>query len=150
MANFSAANPPDLTRSRPWWQEETGRNLLSLLRAAHSDLSLYDEFLFAMIRNSPAQGCSAGPRPWPTFVSLDNEPGFGIRPIWKCKGATRITSDNYITKKINLTKALKDQFPKLVIFGPCIRASWAFTTGSPNWLQRRPEQTGLTDKYHRR
>jgi Glycoside hydrolase family 44 len=34
------------------------------------------------------------------------------------QGPNPVTSDSYITKTINLTKAIKDQFPDTIIFGP--------------------------------
>jgi hypothetical protein len=54
----------------------------------------------------------------PTFVSLDNEPELWNSTHQEIQGATMVTSDDYITKTITLTKALKDQFPNMVIFGP--------------------------------
>ena len=54
----------------------------------------------------------------PTFVSLDNEPELWNSTHLEVQGSTAVTSDDYINKTINLSKALKDQFPDLVIFGP--------------------------------
>jgi mannan endo-1,4-beta-mannosidase len=51
-------------------------------------------------------------------VELDNEPELWNTTHLEVQGATAVTSDNYITKTINLTKAIKDQFPDAVIFGP--------------------------------
>ncbi len=53
----------------------------------------------------------------PTFVSLDNEP-----ELWNLThlklGPKPLTSDMYISQSITLTRALKNQFPDMVIFGP--------------------------------
>jgi hypothetical protein len=54
----------------------------------------------------------------PTFVSLDNEPELWNSTHLEVQGHNPVTSDNYIAKTISLSKALKDQFPNLLIFGP--------------------------------
>ena len=54
----------------------------------------------------------------PTFVSLDNEPELWNSTHLEVQGHNPVTSDAYIAKTIALTKALKDQFPNMVIFGP--------------------------------
>jgi hypothetical protein len=54
----------------------------------------------------------------PAFVSLDNEPELWDSTHLEVQGHNPVTSDNYIAKTISLSKALKDQFPNLLIFGP--------------------------------
>jgi len=54
----------------------------------------------------------------PTFVELDNEPELWNSTHLEVQGSTAVSSDAYITKTVNLAKALKDQFPNMVIFGP--------------------------------
>jgi len=63
------------------------------------------------------------------------------------QGHNPVTSDDYITKTINLSKALKDQFPNVVIFGP---VHYGFQ-GLYNWqgeLSATPGGTNwFPDKY---
>jgi hypothetical protein len=54
----------------------------------------------------------------PTFISLDNEPELWNSTHLEIQGPNPVTSDAYITKTIALSKALKDQFPDIMIFGP--------------------------------
>ena len=68
-------------------------------------------------RNSPGKTSLERAHP-PTFVSLDNEPELWNSTHLEVQGPMRVTSDDYITKTINLSKALKDQFPDVIIFGP--------------------------------
>ncbi len=75
-----------------------------------------DEFVWAMDQKLP--GIFGANPALPTFVELDNEPELWNTTHLEVQGATAVTSDNYITKTINLTKAIKDQFPDAVIFGP--------------------------------
>ncbi len=51
-------------------------------------------------------------------MQLDNEPELWNSTHLEVQGVRAVTSDNYISKTISLTKALKDQFPNMVIFGP--------------------------------
>ena len=76
-----------------------------------------DEFLWALDQKFSGQDIF-GANPTPTFVSLDNEPELWNTTHLEVQGPTRVTSDDYITKTINLSKALKDQFPDVLIFGP--------------------------------
>src|SRR5437660_10043744 len=75
-----------------------------------------DQFLWALDQKFP--GIFGANASLPTFVSLDNEPELWNSTHLEVQGPTAISSDDYITKTINLTKALKDQFPGVVIFGP--------------------------------
>jgi len=80
-------------------------------------------------------------------VSLDNEPELWNSTHLEVQGHTAVTSDAYITKTINLAKALKDQFPDLVIFGP---VHYGFA-GIYSWQgELNPTPTGTNwfpDKY---
>jgi len=51
-------------------------------------------------------------------VQLDNEPELWNSTHLEVQGPNPVTSDNYISKTIAITEALKTQFPSLVIFGP--------------------------------
>ncbi len=147
--NVSAANPPDLTRFKTVvGKKSTVTNAAFTTTPPTSDANVYmDEFLFAMDQKFPGAGMFGVTTALPTFVSLDNEPELWNSTHLEVQGATRITSDNYITKTINLTKALKDQFPNLVIFGP---VHYGFL-GIYNWqseLATTPTGTNwFTDKY---
>src|SRR6267378_678171 len=84
-----------------------------------------DEFAWALDQKFPGQGIfgAAAGLPGitpahPTFISLDNEPDLWNSTHEEVQGSTNISSDNYIAKTATLSKALKDQFANLVIFGP--------------------------------
>ena len=77
-----------------------------------------DEFLWALDQKFAGQNIFGANPTHPTFVSLDNEPELWNSTHLEVQGLMRVTSDDYITKTINLSKALKDQFPDVIIFGP--------------------------------
>jgi len=91
-----------------------------------TDAHVYmDEFAWALDQKFPGQGifgAAAGlPRTTPahpTFISLDNEPDLWNSTHEEVQGSTNTSSDNHIAKTVTLSKALKDQFPNVVIFGP--------------------------------
>jgi fibronectin type 3 domain-containing protein len=96
-----------------------------------TDANVYmDEFLWALDQKFPGEGIfSASPTTHPTFVSLDNEPELWNSTHQEVQGSTMVTSDDYIAKTITMSKALKDQFPDALIFGP---AHYGFQ-GLFNW-----------------
>jgi hypothetical protein len=77
-----------------------------------------DEFAWALDQKFPGQGIFGTSPAHPTFISLDNEPDLWNFTHEEVQGSTNISSDNLVTKTVTLTRALKDQFPNLVIFGP--------------------------------
>jgi len=84
-----------------------------------------DEFAWALDQKFPGQGIfgAAAGLPGitpalPTFISLDNEPDLWNSTHEEVQGSANTSSDNYIAKAVTLSKALKDQFPNVVIFGP--------------------------------
>jgi hypothetical protein len=87
---------------------------------ASTDNNVYmDEFLWALDQKFSGQSIfGANPSTQPVFVQLDNEPELWNSTHAEIQGSTPVTSDNYISKAVTLSKALKDQFPDLVIFGP--------------------------------
>jgi hypothetical protein len=113
-----------------------------------SDAYVYmDEFLWALDQKFPGMGIFGTNPAHPTFLSLDNEPDLWNSTHLEVQGSTNITADNYIAKTITLTKALKDQFPNVVIFGP---VNYGFG-GIYNWqgqLTSTPNGTDwFPDKY---
>ncbi len=141
----SVASPPDLSR----FKTVVGRK--STVSAAPftitpptSDANVYmDEFLWALDQKFTGMGIFGASPTHPTFVSLDNEPDLWNSTHLEVQGTTNISSDNYITKTVTLTKALKDQFPNVVIFGPVNYGfggvySWqgelSPTPGGTNWF----------------
>jgi len=88
--------------------------------AASTDNHVYmDEFLWVLDQKFSGQSIfGATPTTQHVFVELDNEPELWSSTHAEIQGSTPVTSDNYIAKTITLTKALKDQFPDVVIFGP--------------------------------
>jgi hypothetical protein len=84
-----------------------------------------DEFAWALDQKFPGQGIFGaaaglpGTTPaHPTFISLDNEPDLWNSTHEEVQGSTNTSSDNHLAKTVTLSKALKDQFPNVVIFGP--------------------------------
>ena len=143
----SVANPPDLTRFKTVVDKKsTVSSAPFTTTPPTSDANVYmDEFVWAMDQKLP--GIFGASPTVPTFVSLDNEPELWNTTHLEVQGSTPVSSDNYITKTINLTKALKDQFPDVVIFGP---VHYGFQ-GIYNWqgeLSATPTGTNwFPDKY---
>jgi mannan endo-1,4-beta-mannosidase len=89
------------------------------LTPSTSDANVYmDEFLWALDQKFSGQDIFGANPALPTFVSLDNEPELWNSTHLEVQGANPVTSDDYIAKTINLSQALKDQFPDVLIFGP--------------------------------
>jgi Glycoside hydrolase family 44/Fibronectin type III domain len=75
-----------------------------------------DEFAWSLDQQLP--GIFGANPPYPTFIGLDNEPELWNSTHLEVQGPTPVTSNTYIANTISLAKALKDQFPNLLIFGP--------------------------------
>ena len=114
----SVASPPDLSRFKQVIDKKSTITPAAFTTSpSSSDAYVYmDEFLWSMDQKIP--GIFGASAPLPTFVSLDNEPELWNSTHLEVQGSSAVSSDNYITKTINLTKALKDQFPNVMIFGP--------------------------------
>jgi hypothetical protein len=110
----STANPPDMTRFKTVVDKKGAAFTTS---PNTTDANVYmDEFLWTMDQKLP--GIFDATPALPTFVSLDNEPELWNSTHLEVQSSTPVSSDSYIAKTITLTKALKDQFPNVVIFGP--------------------------------
>ena len=71
-----------------------------------SDANVYmDEFLWALDQKFSGQDIFGASPVHPTFVSLDNEPELWNSTHLEVQGPTRTTSDDYITKTINLSNS---------------------------------------------
>lgn len=118
--NVSVANPPDMTRFKTVVDKKsTVTSDPFTLTPPTTDANVYmDEFLWALDQKFPGEGIFGVNPTHPTFVSLDNEPELWNSTHKEVQGGTRITSDAYVAKTVTLTKALKGQFPDVVIFGP--------------------------------
>ena len=118
--NVSVANPPDMTRFKTVVDKKSSVDATSFTTTPPaSDANVYmDEFLWALDQKFSGQNIFGASPGLPTFVSLDNEPELWNSTHLEVQGPNAVTSDNYITKTINLSKALKDQFPNVLIFGP--------------------------------
>jgi fibronectin type 3 domain-containing protein len=114
----SITAPPDLTRFKQVVDKKSTINPAAFTETpSTSDPYVYmDEFLWSMDQKIP--GIFGASAPLPTFVSLDNEPELWNSTHLEVQGSSAISSANYIAKTITLTKALKDQFPNVLIFGP--------------------------------
>ena len=116
----SVANPPDLSRFKQVVAKKSSASSAAFtLTPPASDANVYmDEFLWALDQKFSGQNIFGAGAAHPTFVSLDNEPELWNSTHLEVQGPNPVTSDNYIAKTITMAKALKDQFPNLIIFGP--------------------------------
>ncbi len=114
----SVASPPDLTRFKTVVDKKSTVSAVPFtITPPTTDANVYmDELVWALDQKLP--GIFGANPAHPAFLSLDNEPELWNSTHLEIQGHTAVTSDNYITKTINLTKAIKDQFPNTVIFGP--------------------------------
>jgi fibronectin type 3 domain-containing protein len=143
----SISNPPDLTRFKTVVDKKSAVSATPFTTTpVTTDANVYmDEFVWALDQKLP--GIFGTNPAHPTFISLDNEPELWNSTHLEVQGHNRVTSDNYITKTINLSKAIKDQFPTALIFGP---VHYGFQ-GIYNWqgeLSATPSGTNwFPDKY---
>lgn len=143
----STSNPPDLSRFKQVVDKKSTITPAAFTETpSTSDANVYmDEFLWTMDQKIP--GIFGATAPLPTFVSLDNEPELWNSTHLEVQGHNPVSSDNYIAKTITLTKALKDQFPGVMIFGP---VHYGFQ-GIYNWqreLSASPDGANwFPDKY---
>jgi fibronectin type 3 domain-containing protein len=116
----SVANPPDLTRFKTVVDKKSNISSTPFtVNPPTTDANVYmDEFVWALDQKFTGLGIFGTNPTHPTFLSLDNEPELWNSTHLEVQGHNPVTSDNYITKTINLSKALKDQFPNVLIFGP--------------------------------
>jgi len=116
----SVTNPPDLTRFKTVVDKKSTVSAAPFtVTPPTTDADVYmDEFVWALDQKFTGMGIFGTTPTHPTFLSLDNEPELWNSTHLEVQGTNPVTSDNYITKTINLTKALKDQFPNVQIFGP--------------------------------
>lgn len=116
------------------------------IKPSTSDANVYmDEFAWAL--DQKHSGIFKANAEYPTFVSLDNEPELWNSTHSEIQGTGMMTSGPYISKTISLAKALKDQFPEMMIFGP---VHYGFL-GMYNFQDDKTESYGgdhwFTDKY---
>ncbi|HJT71862.1 MAG TPA: glycoside hydrolase family 44 protein [Terriglobales bacterium] len=118
--NVSVVSPPDMTRFKTVVDKKSMVSGAAFTTTPPtSDANVFmDEFLWALDQKFSGQNIFGSSPAVPTFVSLDNEPELWNSTHLEVQGPNRVTSDAYITKTITMAKALKDQFPDLVIFGP--------------------------------
>jgi len=139
----SVTNPPDLTRFKTV-VDKKGSAFTTTPPTTGPNVYM-DEFVWTLDQKLP--GIFGTNPTHPTFISLDNEPELWNSTHLEVQGSTRITSDNYITKTINLSKAIKDQFSNALIFGP---VHYGFQ-GLYNWQGELTATPGGTnwfpDKY---
>ena len=116
----SVTNPPDLSRFKTVVdQKSTVSSAPFTLTPPTTDANVYmDEFVWALDQKFSGMGIFGANPTHPTFISLDNEPELWNSTHLEVQGPNPVTSDDYIAKTIIITKALKTQFPNMVIFGP--------------------------------
>ncbi len=97
--------------------------------AASTDNNVYmDEFAWALDQDFLSANIFGASPTQPTFISLDNEPDLWNSTHQEVQGSTNVSSTAFVTKTVNLSKALKSlsknaqtpasHFSDLVIFGP--------------------------------
>ncbi len=118
--NVSVASPPDMSRFKTVVDKKSSVTATAFTTTPPTnDANVYmDEFVWALDQKFSGQNIFGASPALPTFVSLDNEPELWNSTHLEVQGPTMVTSDDYINKTINLSKALKDQFPNVLIFGP--------------------------------
>ncbi len=113
---------PNLTYFRPVVDKKStasGANFTLTPPAASTDSNVYmDEFVWALDQKFSGKNIFGTNPAHPAFISLDNEPELWNSTHAEIQGSSPVSSDNYVTKTLALTKAIKDQFPNAVIFGP--------------------------------
>ena len=146
--NVDVSQPLATRRAARFKQVVNKKGTAFTLTPSTSDANVYmDEFLWALDQKFSGQDIFGVNPTLPTFVSLDNEPELWNSTHLEVQGSTAITSDDYITKTIDLSQALKDQFPEVVIFGP---VHYGFA-GLYSWQgELQPTPSGMNwfpDKY---
>jgi hypothetical protein len=113
---------PDLTYFRPVVDKKSSASNLPFTLTpppASTDNNVYmDEFAWALDQKFSGLNIFGANPTHPTFISLDNEPDLWSSTHQEIQGSTNISSTNFVSNTVTLTKALKDQFPNVVIFGP--------------------------------
>src|ERR1700728_3099969 len=143
----SVTSPPDLSRFKTVVDQKSSVSAAPFtITPPTTDANVYmDEFVWALNQKLP--GIFGTNPAEPTFLSLDNEPELWNSTHLEVQGPNPVTSDNYITKTIRLSEAIKDQFPNVLIFGP---VHYGFQ-GIYNWqgeLSATPGGTNwFPDKY---
>jgi fibronectin type 3 domain-containing protein len=143
----STSNPPDMTRFRTVVDKKSTKSSAPFTTTPPtSDAYVFmDEFAWALDQELP--GILGASPTYPTFIELDNEPELWNTTHLEVQGPNGVKSDTYIANTITLTKALKDQFPNVLIFGP---VDYGFE-GIYNWqgeLSATPGGTNwFPDKY---
>jgi hypothetical protein len=117
----STSNPPDLTRFKQVVNQKNSQSGVPFTASPPTtDAYVYmDEFLWSIDQKFAGQSIfGLSPTTQHVFAQLDNEPELWNSTHLEVQGPKPVTSDNYIAKTISLARALKDQFPDLVILGP--------------------------------
>jgi hypothetical protein len=80
-----------------------------------------DEFVWALDQKFPKAGIfTRAPQGPPVFVALDNEPDLWHSTHREIQGAATPKADDFIARSLQLARAIKAQFPDVVILGPMI------------------------------
>jgi hypothetical protein len=115
----SVSNPPDLTRFKTLVYAKSSVSSVPFTTMPATTGDVYDdEFVWAINQKATGQNIFSGDTSTPVFVDLDNEPDLWNSTHLEIQGSTQITPDAYINKTLSVTKALKNQFPNMIIFGP--------------------------------
>ena len=117
-APSASASPPDLTRFKTVVDKKSTVSAVPFtITPPTTDANVYmDELVWALDQKLP--GIFGTNPAHPAFLSLDNEPELWNSTHLEIQGPPRLPPTTTSPKRSHLTKAIKDQFPNMVIFGP--------------------------------
>lgn len=89
-------------------------------KPSNSDASVYDdEMVWALDQHYSGEGIfSSTPSVPPVMIELDNEPDLWNSTHQEIETSTEISPSALFTKTVNLSAALKQQFPQAIVMGP--------------------------------
>src|SRR5258708_686796 len=109
-----------------------------------------DEFVWALDQKFPQAGIfSRAPQGPPVFVALDNEPDLWPTTHREIQGAGLPKADDFIARTLQLARAIKAQFPDVVILGPVISGFFSMYSWREELSPAPDKQNWFFDKYVR-
>jgi hypothetical protein len=143
-------SPPDLTRfKKVIFQKKTVSGAPFTRSPPTGDAYVFmDEFIWALDQKFAGQNVfGATPSTRHVFAELDNEPEIWNRTHLEILGSNVIAPDAYIGATVALAKALKTQFPDLVIFGPAHYGFYGIYAWNGKLSPTATANNWFTDKY---
>src|SRR5258708_146178 len=121
------------------------------IKPSLSDAYVYmDEFVWALDQKFPQAGIfSRAPQGPPVFVALDNEPDLWPTTHRAIQGAVGPKADDFIARTLQLARAIKAQFPEVVILGPVVSGFYSVYSWQGELSPAPHGQNWFFDKYVR-